>query len=228
MLDYPRTVKNDPVLLFALRRLAERSPLSRLAYYAAWPLGQLRILIITLQDHWETMVILRTTELRPDVPRSPAPINWTNLLAKAEREQATHSNDNPFGFDNSKWADLRIPIEAGQTGTNDQQYLRSMQGSLEWTDLELLLRTLKESGAQALVLSRPLNGVYLSLMGASPHARQAFYNRLRQTVQTYGFAVDDFADHDTDEYFSLDPQEHTSRKGWVYIDQALDAFYHAK
>jgi poly-D-alanine transfer protein DltD len=36
----------------------------------------------------------------------------------------------------------------------------------------------------------------------------------------------DFAEHDTDKYFLIDPWSHLSRKGWIYFDRALDAFYH--
>ena len=37
--------------------------------------------------------------------------------------------------------------------------------------------------------------------------------------------VVDFADHDDDMYFVIDPNSHLSRKGWTYYDRALDAFY---
>jgi poly-D-alanine transfer protein DltD len=44
----------------------------------------------------------------------------------------------------------------------------------------------------------------------------------------YDVAMVDIEDHDTDRYFSTDPASHTSRKGWAYVDEALDSFFHDK
>jgi poly-D-alanine transfer protein DltD len=71
----------------------------------------------------------------------------------------------------------------------------------EWNDFNLLLSDLKETGAQPLIPSRPMNGTILNLEG-------------------------DSSDQDSNRLFSVDQFSHTSRVGWIYVDQALDVFYH--
>jgi D-alanine transfer protein len=103
-----------------------------------------------------------------------------------------------------------------------------LSNSKEWEDFELLLSVLQETGAQPLILARPLNGVMWTALGASLPSRQVFYVRLQATVQPYGFPLVNFYDQDTNRLFSVDIYSHTSRLGWVYVDQALDSFYHGK
>jgi D-alanyl-lipoteichoic acid biosynthesis protein DltD len=226
MLDYPATIRPDPLLALALQSLAQQSPLDRLTYYAVWPLGKLRILVLTLQDHSETLRTLNKEKLTPEMPHKAESIDWQTLLAEAERATETRATNNPYGFENSRWVRLRNEIQTGRSSTNDKEYLRLLESSAEWTDLDVLLRVLKVLGAQPLIVSRPINGVYYSAMGVSPDAQKVYYDRLEKIVHGYGFPVVDLADHSTDKYFSLDSVEHTSRKGWVYVDQVLDAFYH--
>ncbi len=101
-----------------------------------------------------------------------------------------------------------------------------MENSAEWTDLDIVLRILKDAGAQPLLLGRPMNADYYSAVGISESAQQQFYVKLHQVAQRYDVPVVDFQDHAQDKYFGVDPAPHTSREGWVYVDQAMDAFYH--
>jgi poly-D-alanine transfer protein DltD len=41
-------------------------------------------------------------------------------------------------------------------------------------------------------------------------------------------ALIDFQQYGTDTYFSTDQYSHTSGYGWVYVDQALDNFFHGR
>jgi D-alanine transfer protein len=225
-LAYPQTVRRDPLLQLALRSLVRQSRQDRLTYYALWPLGKLRILVLTLQDHWEVLHVLRDDKLAPDVPREAHALDWPTLLTQAAKATETRATSNPYGIEDPRWVLLRDQVESGKAKTTDEDYLRLLESSAEWTDLDILLRVLKELGAQPLVMSRPINGTYYSLIGISPDAQQAYYDHLEKAVHPYGFPVVDFADHTMDKYFSLDSAEHTSRKGWVYVDQVLDDFYH--
>ena len=70
MLQYPATLKGDPLLRFAVGRLAAGSPPSLALYYAALPLGKLQNLILKVQDHVEVIdFILRQPSLEPILPR---------------------------------------------------------------------------------------------------------------------------------------------------------------
>jgi poly-D-alanine transfer protein DltD len=75
-------------------------------------------------------------------------------------------------------------------------------------------------------MSRPINGTVYTVIGISPHAQQHYYNKLQALVNSYNLPLVDFQQYTSDRYFSVDGDSHTSREGWVIVDQTLDAFYH--
>jgi len=229
MLDYPDTLRNAPLLQFSLEKLADGSPLSRALYSAILPLGRLEMMMIRLQDHWETLLyILQHPNIKTTISHTPELINWDALIAKAEQEQILITNDDPYGIENRQWREKYHQLLARKIapGSNDTQFINNLENSKEWGDLEILLRVLKEMGAQPLILSRPIDGPIWDASGVSVNARNVFYDKLESEVAPFGFPLVDFREHDGDKYFSVDQAEHTSRKGWVYVDQTLDAFYH--
>ncbi len=228
MREYPKTLKSDPVLNFALAQLADDTWPSRVLYYATWPLGKLQTTIIELQDEWAVLqAIWAQPNLPSDQPCQPAALNWPQLEAQARQEHAASANNNPYGIDNEFWLGLQDRMGQKIDANAGQAFIDDMQQSAEWLDLEILLRTLTELGARPLLLSRPINGTYWTALGVSAQTRQTiYYDRLRQLAQRYHVPVVDYQDHDTDKYFNVDPTSHTSRLGWVYVDQTLDAFYH--
>jgi len=228
MLQYPKTLEKEPLLRFALERLDSDSPLDRVLYYAVWPVGKLWTLVLELQDQWQALTFLwARPELQQPAPHVLAAIDWQALEAKAEQEQEAHANNNPFGFDNTIWvAHYQNPAPDSDPFGYDQTAITNLQQTLEWTDLDILLRTLKEMGAQPLIMSRPFNAMYWEARGVTAQDRQAYYDRLSQLVASYGMPLVDFRDHETDKYFNTDAASHTSRKGWVYVDKAMDQFFH--
>ncbi len=228
MLQYPQTLADEPVLNFALQTLAKDSPLDRVLYYAVWPLGKLQTTIIELQDHWNTLTYFAAhPNLRTDIPRQPAVIDWPALKTAAKQFQISHTSSNSFGIPNTAWWDhYQQQLLFKADGSDDKNYLNALKNSLEWTDLETLLRVLTQLGARPLLLGRPVDGSIWQAMGVSKAARQVYYDKLRAIAAKYHVPVVTFQNHDTDRYFSIDPSSHTSRLGWVYVDQTLDEFYH--
>ena len=227
MLDFPATLQADPLLHFALERLADSSPRGRAEYWAVMPLGQLHNLILRLQDHWETLAyIRRQPNLDPTVPRQAARLDWSSLLVRAEREAQRQAGSDPASFSGRL---RRHPIGTWKVMANirsGRAFLHDIQTATGWTDLDLLLRTLNELGARPLILSPPLEGAFFDYWGVPSRPRQAYYDRLRETVGRYGVPLRDFADHDGDPHFVVDFRSHLSPEGWAYYDRALDAFYH--
>ncbi len=236
MLAYPATLKDDPLLRFALEQLVDGSPTGRALYYAVLPLGKLQNVVLRLQDHWE--MVAHTHELQqrgfsPDVPRQPiGRLDWPSVLAQAERETIQNHDNNPFGFHNQVWLD-RVRDEVaeltrkGKDPRAEEKWLEGFARSNEWTDLELTLRILNELGARPLILSIPFQGPYLEFTGVSFEARdKGYYRPVRELAGSYGIPLVDFADHDGDKYFSIDAGGHLSAKGWAHYAQALDRYYH--
>ena len=230
LLLYPKTLEGDPLLRFALEKLADGTPSSWALYYAALPLGKLQTLQLRLQDHWQTIRYIREHqpgpgEGRPGPDSGPA---WAALLAEAEANCRRHTDTNPFGFNNRCWVERRRRRYLDGTDRALSDWMREgLQRSNEWGDLENLLRALRELGAEPLLVSTPMKGNFYAWAGIPAETRRGFYERLRATARAQGTPVVVFSDHDEDRYFLTD-MTHLSSKGWIYYAYMLDGFFHGR
>ena len=154
---------------------------------------------------------------------------WIGRCCTGRRTQSyrAHSNNNEFGLDNEKWdRELRQETLRLRNTRSDEAFLRTLERSQEWVDLELLLRELNELGARPLLLSMPIHGGWYDQCGVTYTARRAYYEKLRGISARYHVPVVDFADHDADRSFCRDPMGHLAPSGWVYYDQVFDGFFH--
>jgi D-alanine transfer protein len=226
MLEYPRTLRHDPLLKFALETLADDGVSSRALYYATFPLGKLHLLALQLQEHWRALGDIQGDQaLSDNVARQTSRLDWVKLVMESMVPYEQINSDDPFGFPDTLWQQNKSEWSQEKNDLSDAEFERLMQGSKEWDDLSLLLTELRELGAQPLIISSPWDGLFMDYRGVSAAARTQYYERLRQTAQAYNMPVVTFEDHEYDKFFFLDVG-HPSMKGWVYYDQALDAFYH--
>jgi D-alanine transfer protein len=229
MVEYPDTFAKDPVLGFALQNLAAFSPFNTFLYNLCVPAGWVQTQVIRLQDHWEVISWLYShpQDLK-SIPRKTYPIDWKAEIATAESKQSQITTNNPYGVENNSWDAKTQKLFAQQfaPGSEDQYFIQDFANSKEWEDFDILLSALKETGAEPLLLGRPFNGTMENARGVSLSARQIFYTRVQKAAQTYGIPLIDFSDQDSNKLFSIDMDSHTSRVGWIYVDQALDIFYH--
>ena len=65
-------------------------------------------------------------------------------------------------------------------------FLQAIAHAKEWTDIELLMRTFQELGANPLLLSMPIEDIRLEVYGLLPSARTAYLDRLTQLASDYG------------------------------------------
>jgi D-alanine transfer protein len=98
-----------------------------------------------------------------------------------------------------------------------------MAAASEWTDLELLFRTLAELKAEPLILSMPIDAY--AARGVSRSAREVYYERMRELAQRYHFPVIEFEQHDADPAFLITHREHPTPRGWMVYNRALDDFF---
>jgi D-alanine transfer protein len=224
----PNMLKQDPQVALAVARLASGSAADLALYEQSIPMGEMEIASLRSQDLSDTVKYIQSrSDINPDVPREAAPIDWQALLQQAEQQQQASSDNNPFGFDNQVWTDKYARLVPGREAEfDDAWFVDNLDNTAEFTDLDLLLRGLSELSARPLVISQPLPGTYYDYVGVSQQARMQFYGRLRALCAEYGVPLVDFENHDLDRYFVSDPNSHLSRLGWVYYDQALDAFFH--
>jgi D-alanine transfer protein len=216
MLRYGEVFNKSPVLAVAVRGLAGDRLRDRLLYFACVPLGRLQNVVYRLQDHFEVIDHLKDDRWLRHMPkRHEASLDWETLLADSQRQ----------------WKPLPEDVnepDRTKVFTDDGMFLQSLQRSYEWGDMELLLRTARELGVDPLLLSIPIEYAHFERMGISPSAIDAYAWQLNEFAKRYQIPVVDFADLGEDPRFFTDHFGHPSGAGWIYIDRALDDFYHGR
>jgi len=219
MLQFPRTVEGKWLLDFTLRRLAGDTPLDRLLYAAAVPFGQLQKRIARAQDHLASaLMIVRN---RAELDRQPAGVrghvDWNDRLAHA----ADFTDAAALQAKKNEVAQRRAAHDS-----RGEAILRAVTNAREWTDIELLLRTLRELHAQPLLLSMPVEDIRLDVYDAPAQAREIYLERVHALAAKYQVPLLDFREHEKDPSFLFDFLDHLSGKGWLYYDKAIDDFFH--
>jgi D-alanine transfer protein len=229
MLAYPKTLENQWLLEFTLKRLAGDTAIDYLLYAAIWPMGRMQNLIGRLQDHFEaTMHIVdEETKLQDPEHHGMHALNWSTLVKRAAQ----------YAVNQTALRDKRLEVQKKRqkyasahvtTASQTQNYMHMVEHAKEWTDLELLLRVFHELGAEPLLLSMPVEDIRLQVYGVSPEVRTEYLRRLDATAAQYNVALLDFKDHEKDPAFLVDFLDHLSPQGWLYYNKALDDFYHAR
>jgi D-alanine transfer protein len=205
MLQFPDTLAEDGLLQLAARCLASGRPVDRIVLMAIWPLGKLQNIMLDLQDHFEALVyILGKGRTIPNWLRPIHPHKVHARRASDAKDQQTES------FDVIRPA-------------RDAAFRARIAAASEWTDLELLFRTLAELKAEPLILSMPIDAY--AARGVSRSAREVYYERMRELAQRYHFPVIEFAQHDADPDFLIAHREHPTPRGWMVYNRALDDFF---
>ena len=227
MLAFPSTLSDDPLLQFSLEKLADGSPLAQVLYDIALPLGKVQLFVLGLQDDWQTFSFIEHTPgLNPGPERNTKPLDWSKLAAPAQEQSAKHATNNPFGFDNDYWKVNGSDLMALIGSESDAKFRTRMAQAQEWNDLDLLLDTLQELGAETMIISTPMPGNYYDALGISAQGRLAYYQQLEQAAKRYNTRVVDFAGQEYVKNIVSDRWSHPSPLGAVYYQQALDHFFH--
>lgn len=215
MIQYPETIEGNWTLEFGLRRLAADTILDRILYAAIWPLGKMANAVGRAQDHLEAgLHIAEHIEEKNAKPHHMLKLNWKEILRKTDQKVKT----------------VRPPIPPRLTkrakGSRDADFLKTLKEADEWDDFELLLRTLKEMQADALLLSMPLHGPDLETTGVSAEARKAYGVELNRLAGKYGVQLVYFSKYENDPTFFADNLDHPGERGWMLFNKVLDDFYH--
>ena len=214
MIRYPDTIEDHWALDFALHRLAGGSVIDRALYAAIWPLGKMMNAVGRAQDHIEAgLHIADSMEAKSERPRRPGGLNWHEVLRKTNVK--VKSSRPPIS--------PRLPKRA--KGSRDADFLRLLKSADEWEDFELLLRTLREMNANALLVSMPLHGPDLETTGVSSEARKGYGLELNRLAAKYGVQLVYFSQYEEDPTFFADNLDHPGERGWMLFNKVLDDFY---
>lgn len=148
---------------------------------------------------------------------------WQKLKDQAAQKGKTASQNNQFGILGTYYSEYVEPKLDDNRGSSSKGVLYP---SPEYQDLELLLQVLQELKANPMFIIVPVNGLWYDYTGFPAAERKAYYARIEKLVKGKGFQTANFGDHEYDTYFLQDIM-HLGWKGWVYVDEALDQFYHS-
>jgi D-alanine transfer protein len=211
MLRFPDTLARSGLLQVAATCFASGRPVDRIVLMAIWPLGKLQNTVLDFQDHFEALVYILAGG-------KPIP-SWLRPL----NSHKVHLRKTPT--DHGQKTVTAEPL-SGTDSVKDEAFRARIAAASEWTDLELLFRTLTEVRAKPLILSMPIDPTYYAARGVSRSARNLYYDRMRELARRYHFPLVEFEDHDADPTFLIAHREHPTPKGWMYYNRALDNFFH--
>jgi D-alanine transfer protein len=232
LLDYPEVLQKYPnlyqnLLHYQAKGWGAFSP--KIMYQT---LGWIEMQGLFLQDAVQTAqfvpllneeVIARNSGVSSDPSlNSGKSLPWNTLREKAQKQGKELTTNNSFGLMNSYYNKYVLPKLDESKGSEKNARLYP---SPEYEDLEILMNLLQEQEAEALFILVPLNGAWYDYTGFPIAERNAFYQRVSTRVRDNGFQIADFSGHEYDTYFLQDIM-HLGWKGWVYVDEALDTFYH--
>jgi D-alanine transfer protein len=202
MLQFPDTLAEDGLVELAVRCFASGRPSDRIILMAVWPLGKLKNAMLDLQDHFEALVYILAGGRRiPD---------WL----RPDHSQRLHA---------SKSKNPKRKSFHAITPARDAAFRSRVAAASEWTDLELLFRTLTELKADPLILSMPIDAY--AAAGVSRSAREVYYERMRELAERYHFPLVEFEQRDADPDFLISHREHPTPRGWMVYNRALDDFF---
>ena len=205
MLQFPDTLAENDLVKLAAECFASGTTMDRMVLMGIWPLGKLQNIILDLQDHFEALVyILAGGRSFPDWLRP-------THLHQPHTSKSTNARDQESESFNS----IRP--------ARDAAFRARIASASEWTDVELLFRTLAQLKADPLILSMPIGAN--AARGVSRSAREVYYERMRELAQQYHFPVIEFEQHDADPSFLIARREHPTPRGWMAYNRALDDFF---
>ncbi len=230
LLDYDNVVRDRSILVhLALTGLEARPWVRRGQWFAVYPLLKLQNRFLAWQDRCHLLALTcARPALKLAAPRYRSrhkTFEWARTLAEVTRAEAKRRRATP-GTGETFLAGAGELRRAARLD-RDEDFLRRMAASPEWTDLDLLLRTLRELGARPVLVGQPINGPSSDGEGITPRARRQYYDRVQKVAAAYRVPLRDFSAYEEDPTFFLD-LVHPSARAWVLYDQALAGFYHGK
>ncbi len=216
MLDLPGSLKDHKELEKALGLVKNpETHMWRTTFKMAWL--RLYALELLAEDYACTLtdLILELPKSKPLpdlVAQKPAP------MGSLPGEQATPPDPAP---------DVRpVPGQPRPEG-HEELFATLMATTREWEDFELLLDTLSRLKAKPLVIAIPMDGASQDRNGVNRDTRNMlYYNRMAEMCARRGFAFECLPEQEYNPGFLHEHRSHISEKGWPYVNQLLDAFYH--
>ncbi len=220
--EIPQIAADDSFLASALAVLASDGEIARTAEPVVRWLGRLEAATLALADE---AAILRLRVGEAPSGAAHAPIDYPELLRRAEADYGESVRGHAFGFVPPQWAS---PAHLARMRgiTSNARFLSRLAASPRWGDLDLLLELIEREGGDALLISLPFAGAHADHTGISRSARGVYYARIRELASRHRVRCRTLESLEYEPLFFQDPFGHPSPKGWLFLDSMLDEYVH--
>ncbi|MBV7274444.1 D-alanyl-lipoteichoic acid biosynthesis protein DltD [Clostridiaceae bacterium UIB06] len=148
--------------------------------------------------------------------------DWSSEMEKANSLAKTKTTNNDFYISNDYYNEyIKDNLDKYIGSYKNESYTNSP----EYEDFKLLLEICKSQNIKPLFVSVPVNGRWYDYCQFPKENRETCYKKIKNLVQGYGFEILDLSGHEYEKYFLKDIM-HLGWKGWIYIDEAIDKYYH--
>ncbi|MEH7336396.1 D-alanyl-lipoteichoic acid biosynthesis protein DltD [Neobacillus drentensis] len=214
-------INSDPLLSTILKAEITNDPWEKKKAAIYRPFATLYHDLLVKKDFYYTLAggFPRNRDINKKVRNK----SWDQLEVQAEHLGERQSTNNPFNISNYQYNKIKKMVPS----LKDSKVGASYGESPEYGDFQLVLDLLKESGAKPLFVSVPVNGKWYDYTGFPLEGREAYYTRIKKQIESEGFQIADFSNHEYDPYFMKDTI-HIGWKGWVYTDKVIKDFYDGK
>ncbi|CAH2713014.1 Protein DltD [Neobacillus rhizosphaerae] len=214
-------IQNDPLLSIMYKAEITDNPWTKRKATLVRPIAFAYRELMVKKDLYYTLVggIPRKREISPKVKNK----HWHELVDQANHFGERRSTNNQFYVSNYQYNKIKKLVPSLKNKKAGASYGESP----EYDDFQLVLDLLKQSGADPLFISVPVNGKWYDYTGFPKEGRTAYYDRIKNQIESEGFQIADFSKHEYDPYFMKDTI-HIGWKGWVYTDKVIKDFYEGK
>ncbi|AKL91355.1 D-alanyl-lipoteichoic acid biosynthesis protein DltD [Staphylococcus capitis] len=147
-------------------------------------------------------------------PATEEDASWNEMKDKAIDIGKANTKTNKFDIRDPYWKLIK---------ENKRKIKRDYEFNIdspEFQDLQLLVQTLHEAGADVQYVSIPSNGRWYDHIGIDKDRRESIYKKIHSTVVDNGGKIYDMTNKDYEKYVISDAV-HIGWKGWVYVDQQI-------
>lgn len=152
---------------------------------------------------------------------NPLPIDYKAEASAAVEQAKKDATNNEFGM---RDGDYKKNVGNKLSRFKDRDKDLSYENSVEYDDLKLLLEVCELKGIKPLFVSVPLHGTWSDYTGFSEERRAAYYEKVEATVAEYDAEFLDLSGYEYEPYFLCDTM-HLGWKGWLKVNEEIDAFY---
>ncbi len=215
------SIQNDPILSTLYKSEITNNPWTKMEAAMVRPVAWVYMDLLQKKDLYYTLAggITRTRDISPRVRNK----SWGQLMVQADKMGKRRSTSNQFYVSNNQYNKIKKMVPS----LKDTKMGATYGESPEYDDFQLVLDLLKQSGADPLFISVPVNGKWYDYTGFPKEGRETYYDRIKKQIEADGFKIADFSSHEYDPYFMKDTI-HIGWKGWVYTDKAIKEFYDGK